>query len=242
MKVPRVFADTESVALAGAQFIGELARRSIDVRQQFALALSGGRTPWRMLQLLAGQQHDWDRWQVFQVDERVAQENNESRNLLHIRRNFADRTGMQRTQIHAMEVEAGDLPAAADRYQCELQACCGDPPVLDLIVLGLGSDGHMASLVPNDPVLEIEDADVAISAEYQGHKRMTLTLPIINRARQVVWLVTGEEKALALRKMLDRDRSIPAARVEQEIAVVFANEAAAGTTSNRRVSNAQTGI
>ena len=110
------------------------------------------------------------------------------------------------------------------------------------VALGLGSDGHMASLVPNDPVLEIDDADVAISAEYQGQKRMTLTLPIINRARRVVWLVTGEEKVPALKKMLDRDRSIPAARVEQESAVVFADEAAAGTASNRRTSNAQTGI
>lgn len=228
-EVLRVSSETEDVAQAAAQYIGELARRSIDARGQFTVALSGGRTPWRMLQLLAEQEHNWNQWQVFQVDERVAPENDESRNLVHIQRNFFDRAGIQSTRLHAMDVEAGDLSAAAERYQGELQAHCGDPAVLDLVVLGMGSDGHMASLVPDDPVLEVDHTDVAITGEYQGQKRMTLTLPIINRACQVVWLITGSEKTQALRKMLDQDRSIPAARVDQEHAVVFADEAAAVT-------------
>lgn len=227
--MPRITANSETVAHDAARYIGERARRSIDARKQFTVALSGGRTPWRMLQILATQEQDWDHWQVFQVDERVAPENHESRNLVHIRRNFVDLTGMQSSQVHPMEVEARDLTSAAERYAAELRAHCGDPPVLDLVVLGIGADGHMASLVPGDPALGIDDADVGISGEYQGQRRMTLTLPIINRAREIVWLVTGSEKTEALKKMLEQDRSIPASLVAQENAIVFADEAAAGT-------------
>ena len=227
--MPRITADAETVALDAARYIGQLARRSIAAREQFTVALSGGRTPWRMLQILAKQEQDWDHWQVFQVDERVAPEGHESRNLVHIRRNFVDLTGMRSTRLHPMEVEDPDLGSAAERYAAELQAHCSDPPVLDLVVLGIGADGHMASLVPGDPALGIDDADVGISAEYQGQRRMTLTLPIINRAREIVWLVTGSEKTEALKKMLGQDRSIPASLVVQENAIVFADEAAAGT-------------
>jgi 6-phosphogluconolactonase len=126
-----------------------------------------------------------------------------------------------------MPVAEPDLVAAASRYARELEGIAGSPPVLDLIHLGLGGDGHTASLVPDDPVLEVEDADVAVTGVYEGRRRMTLTYPAINRARRVFWLVTGEKKAPVLARLRAADRSIPAGRVEQSRAVIFADHSAA---------------
>ncbi|MBV8397430.1 MAG: 6-phosphogluconolactonase [Acetobacteraceae bacterium] len=101
------------------------------------------------------------------------------------------------------------------------------PAVLDLVHLGLGPDGHTASLVPGDPVLDVTDTDVALSGVYQGRRRMTLTYPIINRARRILWLVTGSEKAGPLVRLRAADPSIPAGRVRQGQALVLADRAAA---------------
>jgi 6-phosphogluconolactonase len=122
-----------------------------------------------------------------------------------------------------MPVTQRDLEAAAREYEALL------PERLDLVHLGLGPDGHTASLVPGDPVLEVRDRRVALTeGEYQGHRRMTLTYPAIDEARQVLWLVTGAEKREALAKLLAGDPSIPAGRVANENIVVVADEAAAG--------------
>ena len=103
------------------------------------------------------------------------------------------------------------------------------PEPFDLVHLGLGPDGHAASLVPGDPVLEVSDRRVAITeTAYQGHHRMTLTYPAIDDARQVLWLVTGAEKRDALAKLLAGDESIPAGRVKNEAMTIVAYEAAAG--------------
>src|SRR5258705_7493126 len=118
-----------------------------------------------------------------------------------------------------MPVEAPDLEAAASRYAETLWAIAGSPPVFDLVHLGLGADGHTASLVPGDPVLDVTDADVAVTRPYQGRRRMTLTFPIINRSRRVLWLVTGREKAGALVRLRNRDPSIPASCVRQDRAL-----------------------
>ncbi len=125
-----------------------------------------------------------------------------------------------------MPVESADLDEAAARYAQTLVDIAGSPPVLDLVHLGLGPDGHTASLVPGDPVLDVTDADVALTGLYQGRRRMTLTYPALNRARRVLWLITGEDKAAMLVRLRRGDPAIPAGRVRQDHAVVLADRAA----------------
>jgi 6-phosphogluconolactonase len=130
-----------------------------------------------------------------------------------------------------MAVEEEDLRTAASRYQRELEAVAGAPAVLDVVHLGLGADGHTASLVPGDPVLAVDGADVALSGSYAGRVRMTLTYPAIDRARALLWLVTGADKRAALPRLLAGDRSIPAGRVRAPEALVLADRAAAADLS-----------
>ncbi len=191
------------------------------------MAVSGGHTPWQMLRALAAEDLPWDRVHVVQVDERVAPADDPARNLLHLRESLLEHAPLRADQIHGMPVEDPDLERAAQRYAATLQQLAGTPPVLDLVHLGLGPDGHTASLVPGDPVLRINDKDVAVTGPYQGHRRMTLTYPVINRARSILWLVTGGEKAPVLPRLLAGDQSIPGGRVAQQHALVIADRAAA---------------
>ncbi len=227
MKV-EVFDDVDSVAQAAAAVIASEARKAIAARGRLLLAVSGGHTPWLMLRALANQEVPWNAVHVYQVDERVAPEGDPDRNLTHLRESLLQRAPLRPEQIHAMPVEAADLEAAAARYARALQEIAGSPPVLDLVHLGLGPDGHTASLVPGDPVLEVTDRDVALTGVYQGRRRMTLTYPMLNRARRVLWVVTGKDKTEALRRLRDGDPSIPAGRVQGEGALLLADPAAAG--------------
>jgi 6-phosphogluconolactonase len=127
-------------------------------------------------------------------------------------------------------VEERDLEAAAASYARLLQQIAGSPSVLDLAHLGLGPDGHTASLVPDDPVLAVTDRDVALTGIYQKHRRMTLTYPMLNRSRRILWLVTGPEKAQMLRRLRSGDISIPAGGIRQDVALVLADRAAAEAT------------
>ena len=197
------------------------------------MEVSGGRTPWLMLRALADEQLPWENVHVVQVDERAAPAGDPDRNLAHLRESLLAHAPLLPDHIHAMPVEAPDLNRAAQQYAATLQDVAGSPPVL--IHLGLGADGHTASLVPGDPVLDVTDADVAVTRSYQGRRRMTLTFPIINRSRRVLWLVTGREKAGVLVRLRDRDPSIPASCVHQDRALVLADRAAAeqlGTSDN----------
>jgi 6-phosphogluconolactonase len=226
-----VFDDADSVAKAGAAAVAADARAAIASQGRFAFAVSGGRTPWIMLRALAAEDVPWAGVHIFQVDERVAPAGDPDRNLTHLSESLGANAPVHLAQIHAMPVESSDLLAAAAQYSLTLQRIAGLPPVLDLVHLGLGPDGHTASLVPKDPVLEIVDADVALTGIYQGRRRMTLTYPALNRARRVLWLITGSEKAGILRRLWDGDESIPAGRVRRDAALVLADRAAAGQLS-----------
>ena len=227
MKI-EIFADADSVAQEAAKFIAAEARAAIAERGRFVMAVSGGHTPWVMLRALAREEIPWDSVHLAQVDERVAPTGHPDRNLTHLHESLLEHATLPEEQIYAMPVESTDLEAAAKQYAATLAKIAGSPPVLDLVHLGLGPDGHTASLVPGDPVLGVNDADVAVTGIYQGRRRMTLTYPILNRARRVLWLVTGSEKTAMLVRLREGDPSIPAGRVNQERALVLADRAAAG--------------
>jgi 6-phosphogluconolactonase len=226
----RVLADDGAVALAAASLVASEARGAVARRGRFVVALSGGRTPWAMLRALAGEDVPWAGVHVFQVDERVAPDGDPDRNLTHIRESLLSRCPIPEDQVHAMPVESPDLEAASARYAETLRLVAGIPPVLDLTLLGLGPDGHTASLVPGDPVLAETGADVALAGPYQGRRRMTLTYPVLNRSRGIFFLVTGAEKAEMLPRLLAGDPSIPAGRIDPEHALVLADQAAASRT------------
>jgi len=227
----QVLEDETAAARAAAELIAADARKAVAARRRFIFAVSGGRTPWVMLRALADMDIPWDRVHVAQVDERVAPAGDPDRNLTHLRDSLLAHAPISPEQIHAMPVNASDLEKGASDYARTLCAIAGSPAVLDLCHLGLGPDGHTASLVPGDSVLEVEDADVAVTGFYQGRRRMTLTYPMLNRARRVLWLVTGSEKAVPLVRLRDGDRAIPAGRVNPLHAVVLADTKAAGVAS-----------
>ncbi len=218
----------ESAAQKAADIIAEEARKAAAARGRFVMAVSGGHTPWMMLRALANADVPWPAIHVVQVDERVAPAGDSDRNLTHLRESLLDHSPLGPGQIHAMPVESTDLNAAAAAYAANLRQIAGSPPVLDLVHLGLGPDGHTASLVPGDQVLNVKATDVAMTGVYQGRRRMTLTYPIINRARHVLWVVTGNEKIAMLNRLLNGDESIPAGRVRREGARIIADRAAQG--------------
>jgi 6-phosphogluconolactonase len=218
--------DADAVAVRAAAVIATAARDAVAQRGKFLMAVSGGRTPWMMLRALADEPLPWSNIQVFQVDERIAPDGNPDRNLLHIRESLLAHSPLQPAQIHAMPVTANDLEEAARNYAAVLERIAGRPPVLDLVHLGLGPDGHTASLIPGDQVLKVADLDVALTGIYHGRRRMTLTYPVLNRSRQILWVVTGAEKSLMLKRLCDGDPSIPAGRISREHALVLADRAA----------------
>jgi len=236
MKI-EILPDADAVARKAAEIIAADARAAVLARGRFVVAVSGGHTPWQMLRALANEDVPWENLYVAQVDERVAPAGDPDRNLTHLRESLLEHAPLRPEQIHAMPVEASDLEAAAQRYALTLREIAGSPPVLDLAHLGLGPDGHTASLVPGDPVLNVTDSDVALTGVYQGRRRMTLTYPMLNRSRSILWLVTGSDKVAAFQRLRDGDASIPAGRIQREQAEVLADRDAAPSpeeTSPRR--------
>ena len=211
-----VLADAAAVASRGAEVVATAARTATEERGAFTFAVSGGRTPWAMFEVLASEEVPWDRVGIWQVDERVAPHGDPDRNLTSLEPLLPPGS-----TLHPMPVEDPDLAAAADRYAASL------PPAFDLVHLGMGDDGHTASLVPGDPVLDVADRDVAVTTEYRGRRRMTLAYPVLARARRVLWLVTGADKAPMLPRLLRADPSIPAGRVRAPEQLVVADQAAA---------------
>jgi 6-phosphogluconolactonase len=221
-------ADDQAVAQRAAAFIAERAWEAMRARGQFTLAVSGGRTPWAMLRALAAMDLPWPKLQLFQVDERVAHDGDPVRNLTNIQTSLLDLAPLPAANLHAMPVTQVDLQAAARDYGATLQRVAGTPAVLDLVHLGVGPDGHTASLVPGDAALLVSDADVALAGPYQGHRRMTLTYPVLDRARTVLWLATGEDKRAMVSRLRAADRSIPAGQVRADRAWLLGDTAALG--------------
>jgi len=213
-----ILSDAEAVAERGAEYVAERAHAAVAEHGRFTFAVSGGRTPWAMFAHLTGRM-PWEKVTIYQVDERVAPDGDPDRNLTQLRASLP--TGVA-ADVRAMPVEAHDLEAAAVEYAAAL------PAALDLVHLGLGPDGHTASLVPGDPVLDVLDRDVAVTGLYQGWQRMTLTYSTLNRARRIIWLVTGADKVDALARLRAGDTSVPAGRVSSANALVIADAAAAG--------------
>ena len=215
-----ILAEDTSVALRAAELVVEHAHTSILARGIFTLAVSGGQTPGQMFaELSLRDDFPWEQTAVYQVDERIAPDGDPSRNLILLWENLPEAAF---SQLHPMPVQDEDLEQAAGRYASVL------PERFDLIHLGIGSDGHTASLVPGDPVLGVFDRDVALTGLYMGLRRMTFTYPVLDRARALLWLITGEEKRDALSGLSRADESIPAGRVAREHALIVADAAAAG--------------
>lgn len=223
-----VLKDPDAVALRAAQVIAEEARQSAQARGRFVWATSGGHTPHRMHRALVGMDVSWGSVQVFQVDERVTDASDPERNFSQLSESLLDHVPIPRAGVHPMPVEAKDLDAACLAYAEEIRAAAGVPVVFDLIHLGLGDDGHTASLVPQDPAGDVVDLEVTTTSRpYKGYRRMTLTHPVLARSRKILWVVTGAQKAAILARLLDGDRSIPAGRVPTAHALLLTDQAAA---------------
>ncbi len=222
-----VLESPEALAERGADVLAHLLRTAVGERGRATVAISGGSTPGAMLAALARRPVPWEQVHVVQVDERFAPDGHPDRNLTLVRERFLAALPGTAPTIHPMPVTAGDPDRAAARYAAELVELAGDPPILDVVQLGLGSDGHTASLVPGDPVLEVDGSDVAVTGPYQGRRRLTCTFPLLARARRRVWLVGGEAKADALARVLAGDRTLPATRVPRRASLWLVDRAAA---------------
>jgi 6-phosphogluconolactonase len=214
--------DAASLATRAAEFVAARARAAVADHELFSFAVSGGTTPWAMFADLARHDLPWAAVRIYQVDERVAADGDPARNLTHLRQSL----GPLPAVVRPMPVTAADLDGAAAAYAGEL------PGRFDLVHLGLGADGHTASLVPGDPVLEVGDRMVAVTRPYQGHRRMTLTYPALALAEELLWLVSGADKHQALTGLLANDPSIPAGRVDAKHSTILADTAAVSGRSS----------
>ncbi len=227
-----ILVDGEALAQRAVDHLVRAAAQAIDERGQFVWAVSGGSTPRRMLQLLSERRDlDWSRTHLFQVDERVAPDGDPDRNATMLDTELL--TGVFTAHnapagIWLMPVTADDLSVAASEYQERMDEVTGSPVVFDLVQLGMGSDGHTASLIPGDPILAVDDRDVAMSEEYQGRIRMSFTWPVLDRAKELLWVIGGESKQRAVQQFLNNDPSIPATLPTQARATVLLDQAAAG--------------
>jgi len=214
---------TDALGARTAETIARAALAAVASRGRFILALSGGKEPWAAFGRLAQFDLPWHAVHVLQVDERAAPAGHRARNWTHLEESLVRRVPIPREQVYPMPVEVEPLEQGAQRYAELLAQIAGEPAVIDLVHLGLGPDGHTASLVPGDPVLAVADRDVALSERYQGWRRMTLTLPAINRARAIVWMITGKDKTKALQQLIAGDTSIPAGRVRRDDVLLLAD-------------------
>jgi 6-phosphogluconolactonase len=210
------YGSVDELTSAAADYVAQIAHVAVAANGTFIFAVSGGTTPWAMFDKLTALNVPWENVVIYQVDERVAPPADPARNLTNLQSSFANVS----VTIKSMPVNDVDLEAGARQYAREL------PERFDLIHLGLGPDGHTASLLPGDPVLHVNDRPVALAGPYQGHRRMTLTYSALARADQILWLIAGSDKAAPLSLLLRSDPSIPAGRVVAAQSLVMADAAA----------------
>lgn len=222
-----ILPDADTVAKTAAKIIAVEAGIAVAERGRFVMAVSGGKTPWQMLRALASEEVPWPNVHIVQVDERIAPAGDADRNLTHLKESLLSHAPLPPEQIYAMPVNETDLEAAAADYAQTLQKIAGLPSVLDLVHLGLGGDGHTASLIPGDAVLGVTDRDVATTGVYQNRRRMTLTYPLLQRARKILWVVTGAEKVEMLGRLYAGDASIPAGKLRRAQDLLLADQPAA---------------
>jgi len=208
----------EALAALAAERIAGLLRSAVDEFNRATLALSGGTTPWATYEALRRQPAPWHDVTILQVDERIAPAGDPARNATGITERFA---GMD---VRLMPVD----PPDPEGYATLLASLAGSPPVLDVVVLGIGNDGHTASLLPGDPVIRERERAVAVTGPYKGHRRMTLTFPVLDAARHLVLLAGGRSKRQAVAGLLAADPSVPAGRLAPDRLTVIADAAALG--------------
>lgn len=214
------------LATVAAERLSGLLQRT-NARKGFCtVAFSGGGTPIPMFEALAGAGVDWASTEIFQVDERMVPPGHADHNFTALDRHLLSRAPVPGERVHPMPTEDADPRQAARRYEQELGRSA--PGGLDIVHLGLGDDGHTASWPPGDPVTGCTTALVALAGPFRGHLRMTLTPAAVRGAAQILWLVSGSDKAEALRRLIDNDPGIPAWHARKKGSLIFADEAAAG--------------
>lgn len=226
-----ILKDALDVAMRAAQRIVEASTKAIDKRGRFIVAFSGGTTPGLMSEQLAKSDCDWQHVYVTQVDERVAEAGSPLRNFTELSNRLLTRVRIPAENIIKMPVDIADRAAALHTFIKDLRAVAGTPITIDLVHLGLGDDGHVASLVPGDLALSATE-DATFTAAYEGTQRMTLTYPALNRARQILYVVTGDSKATVVRGLLEGDLSLPASGVDNDRALLLVDRAAASQLSS----------
>jgi 6-phosphogluconolactonase len=227
-----VLPDADAVAARGAELLASYLEEDA-ARGGATLALSGGRTPRSVLERLAALDVPWDRVGLFQVDERIAPLNHADRNRTDAAAALQAPIERHPKSFRWMPVEDPNLDAAARRYAEALRAAAGSPPALGTVHLGLGADGHTASLFPGSPLVAERKRDVVVTEPHLGRRRMTLTLPVLNRARRILWIVTGADKRTALAGLMAADARVVGSRVRRDGALVLADAAAAADVAMR---------
>lgn len=214
--------DADAVTAAVADLLVDGLGRAIVDRGEAVLALSGGSTPVPLYRHLATHELDWRRVHVVQVDERVAPDQHPDRSWRRIEDLLVVPTG---AIGHPMPVLDG--PAGVGAYAADLAALGG----IDVCHLGLGDDGHTASLIPGDPSVAVRDADVTTAGPYEGRMRMTLTASAINRARRIVWQVVGSAKAPAVARLATGTGEEPSRLIRRSPDVWLVVDQAAGSSA-----------
>ena len=234
--------DPAEAATLAAEQLARVCAESCAARGRAVIAVSGGETPWLMLAEFARHRLPWSAVHVTQVDERIAHADDPRRNLARLRKILVENGPLPEWNLLPLPVQAlsegpagaNAAAAAAEDYLAALSRLAGDPPVLDLVQLGLGADGHTASLLPGDALLEERERDLGRSEVYQGLPRLTMTYPLLRRAREVLWLVTGEAKREPLQALLAGRGDTPAVRLGRADATIIADTAAVAMPDSGR--------